>query len=230
MIEEPPLLRILGKGSRLRPSPAQIAAFRGVQTGHLCDAMNGQGAMDLEIKPLPGLPSNICGPALTADCGPADILALLAALSELVPGDVVIQATGGWRGCASVGDMVSGMAKNAGAEGLVTDGCARDLPGIQAVGLPIFCAGLTPNSPYGKGPGAVGHPVEIAGRQVASGDMIVGDQDGVVVVPFDQIDAVLAALDDIRAAELDMERAVKDGLVVPEGIETLLASDAVART
>lgn len=230
MIEEPPLLRILGAGSRNRPNEAQIEAFEGVQTGHICDALGGIAAMDMAIKPLPGVPDRICGPALTADCGPADILALLAALSEVQTGDVLVQATSGWTGCAGIGDMVSGMAKNGGAAGVVTDGCARDLPGIQALDFPVFCAGLNPNSPYGKGPGTVGHPVLVGGRQVDSGDMIVGDQDGVVVVPFAQIDEVLVALEGVRSAEEGLEALVKDGLSVSDDIKELVAGDQVSRT
>jgi len=164
---------------------------------------------------------------LTADCGPADILALLAALSEVQTGDVLVQATSGWTGCAGIGDMVSGMAKNGGAAGVVTDGCARDLPGIQALDFPVFCAGLNPNSPYGKGPGTVGHPVLVGGRQVDSGDMIVGDQDGVVVVPFAQIDEVLVALEGVRSAEEGLEALVKDGLSVSDDIKELVAGDQV---
>jgi len=126
--------------------------------------------------------------------------------------------------------MVSGMAKNGGAAGVVTDGCARDLPGIQALDFPVFCAGLNPNSPYGKGPGTVGHPVLVGGRQVDSGDMIVGDQDGVVVVPFAQIDEVLVALEGVRSAEEGLEALVKDGLSVSDDIKELVAGDQVSRT
>ncbi len=229
MIEEPPLLRVLTRASRTRPTTAQIEAFEGVQTGHICDAMGGHGALDLSIKPLAGVPQTICGPALTADCGPADILALLGALNEVEQGDVIVQATGGWLGCASVGDMVSGMARNGGAAGIVTDGCARDLPGIQALGFPVFAAGITPNSPYGKGPGAVGFPVQIGGRHVASGDMIVGDQDGVVAVPFEDLDQVIAALEGVRSGEAGLEQKVKAGLAVPDDIRDLMASDQVER-
>lgn len=230
MIEVPPTLRILSKGSRNRPTRGQIDAFQGAQTGHVCDAMNGQGALDMAIKPLPGTPHAICGPVLTADCGPGDILALVAALSEVEEGDVLLAATGGWQGCAAYGDMVSAMAKNAGAAGMVADGPARDLAGIQALDFPAFATGLNPNSPYDTGPGAVGYPVQIGGRQVASGDMIIGDQDGVVVVPFAQIDEVIAGLEVVRAAERDLEAKVKAGLAVPDAIADLFQGDAVTRT
>jgi len=229
MIEEPPLLRILTRGSRNRPTEAQIKAFEGAQTGHICDALGGQGAMDMGVKPLVGTPHSLCGPALTADCGPRDILALLTALGEMDPGDVVMQSTGGWTGCAGIGDMVSGMAKNGGAAGVVTDGCARDLPGIQALDFPLFCRGLSPNSPYSKGPGSVGYPVMMGGVEVSSGDMIVGDQDGVVVVPFAKIDEVIAALEDVRAAETALEHQVKDGLIRADDITDLANGPQTAR-
>ena len=191
MIEEPPLLRILTAPKRNRPTPQQIAAFRDVPSGNICDAMGGNGALDMAIKPLPGLPERFCGPALTADNGPADILGLAGALEEAMPGDVIVNAVDGWQGCAALGDMVVGMAKNGGVAALVTDGPARDLAGIVPHGLPVFATGLNPNSPYGKGPGKVGYPVHIGGRRVASGDIVVGDRDGVVVVPFDEIDRII---------------------------------------
>ncbi len=230
MIGEPPLIRLLTKGSRKRPTQEQIDAFAGAQTGHVCDALGGSGALDPMIKPMDGCPISFCGPALTADCGPADLLALACALHEVTPGDVVIAAVDGHQGCAVIGDMVVGMAKNAGAVGFVTDGMVRDIQGIRDVRFPVFATGINPNSPMAKGPGAVGHPVHVGGRRVASGDMLIGDEDGVVAVPYEQIDAVLKALDEVRKAEVGLEAKVNAGLKHREDIPDLLASDAVERT
>lgn len=229
MIEEPPLLTIAGRTSRNRPTAAQIAAFADMPTGFVADAMEGQGALSMAIKPLPGLPHRVVGPALTCRSGPEDILALMAALTEVQPGDVLVNATGGWQGCAAMGDRVAGMLRNAGAAGAVTDGPARDLPGIQAVGLPVFCTGLNPNSPFSKGPGTVGLPVEIGGRRVESGDMIVADADGVVVVPFARIDAVAARLADIAALEAALDAEVAAGRTCVPGVVELLAGPQVRR-
>lgn len=230
MIEEPPLIRLLTEASRNRPSLSQIAAFQGVQTGLICDAMNGGGALDKAIKPLPGVPQSFAGPALTATCGPADILGLLCALSEVTAGDVLVSSFDGHQGCAALGDMVAGQAKNAGAVAMVTDGPARDIAGIRAVGLPVFATGLTPNSPQKKGPGAVGHPIQIGGGHVESGDMVIGDEDGVVIVPYAQIDAVLEQLEAVRAAEAKREAEVEGGMICPPAIEALIASDKVVRS
>lgn len=225
MIEEPPKLTIR-KPSR-RPSDAEIAAFQGVPTGFVVDALGGRGALDPAIKPMEGLP-HVAGPALTVGNGAADIMATLAGLAFLQPGDVFIVGFEGFQGCAAVGDRVSGMAKNAGAVGLVTDGPVRDYTGIVEVGLPIWCNGITPNSPYTQGPGTVGLPVDLAGMRVDTGDMIVADRDGVVIVPFERVSEIAARLDDVRALETDLDSQVANGLAVPEVVKTWLTDGTAA--
>lgn len=229
MIEEPPVLTI--RATRRRPSAAQIAAFQGVPTGFVADALGGGGALDARIAPIGGtVPTAVAGPALTADNGPADILATLAALAHVQGGDVLVAAFAGHQGCAAAGDRLMGMLKNSGGAGLVTDGPMRDLAGIEAVGLPAFCTGLIPSSPFSKGPGRIGFPVQIGGQQVDSGDMIVADRDGVVVVPYDRIDAIIARLGEVRTMEEALDAEVAKGLKVPPAIEALLAGPGAITT
>lgn len=229
MIEEPPLLTI--KDQRPRPTDAQIKALSGVPTGFLTDAMEGRGALDPDIKPLsPGvLPASMCGPALTCHCGPADLLALQGGLAEMKPGDVMVVATGGWQGCAVVGDRVLGMMKNGNAGGFVTDGLVRDVAGINPLGLPVFCTGVSPNSPFSKGPGEIGFEVVVGGVTINSGDMIVSDEDGAVAVPYDRIDEVIATVQQIVILEKELDARVADGLAVPDSIVELMKSDQVKR-
>jgi len=111
------------------------------------------------------------------------------------------------------------MARNCGAVAFVTDGCVRDIPGLREVGLPCFALGVTPNSPASEGPGTVGFPVVLAGAAIATGDILVGDQDGVVVVPFERIDEVLVRLDAVRTAEAELDAKVKAGLRLPPFLE-----------
>lgn len=198
-----------------RPQAAQVDAVRGTPTGFLVDALGGGGALDYRIKPAIPAQAAFCGVALTCDAGPADNLAVVAALKSVQPGDVLVAATAGHTGCAVTGDLVLGMAKNCGAVGFVTDGCVRDLPGMRAVGLPCYCVGVTPNSPHRSGPGTVGFPVTIAGHPVASGDVVVADQDGVVIIPQARLDEVIARLPAIREAEAAMDQKVRDGLRLP---------------
>ena len=81
--------------------------------------------------------------------------------------------------------------------------------------MPCFAVGVTPNSPAREGPGTVGFPIVVAGVAVATGDIVVGDQDGVVVVPFDRIDEVIGGLEKVRAAEAELDAKVKAGLRLP---------------
>ena len=227
MLEEPPLLQI--KRPSRRPSDAQIAALKDQPTGFLCDAMDGKGALDpsLGFLDINALPTQFCGVAMTADTGPDDILGLLAALSQVQPGDVVVAATGNWRGSAVTGDRVMGMCRNNGAVGFVTDGMVRDHEGLVEVGLPIVCAGMNPNSPYTKGPAKVGTPVMIGGVRIETGDLIVADRTGTVVVPFDLLDQVIATVERVGGLEAEMDAKVAGGQKVPGAIEELLQSDKV---
>ncbi|GIT92533.1 methyltransferase [Jannaschia pagri] len=210
MIEEPKRLRI-ARDLR-RPTEAQITALSGMPTGFVLDAMLGAGAMAAAIKPLPGLPQAVCGPALTAGNQPGDLLATLAAIHFARPGDVVVAEAQGHQGCAAAGDRVMGMLKNRGAAGYVTDGPMRDLAGLQQVGLPVWCTGLTPGSPVARGPGTLGLPVLVGGQRVETGDVIVADSDGVVVVPFANLDAVIATVARVAEAEHALDAEVADGL------------------
>ena len=213
MLDEAPRIR---RHDWERPPADRVAALAGTPTGFVVDALGGSGALDHRVKPVLAGRTAFCGVALTCDNGPADNLALCEALASVRPGDVLVAATGGHTGCAVTGDLVLAMARNGGAVGFVTDGCVRDLPGLRAVALPVFCVGVTPNSPARSGPGSVGAPVVVAGARVASGDVVVADEDGVVVVPRERLDEVLARLPAIRAAEAEMDRRVRDeGLRVP---------------
>ncbi|WP_108484513.1 RraA family protein [Oceaniglobus ichthyenteri] len=228
MIEEPPLVTI-NRATR-RPTAAQVAAFQGVPTGFVNDAMFGQGALSRTIRPLGegrDLHCVAAGPALTVDNGPGDLLALLAALPQIRKGDVVMSTCDGFQGCASAGDRVAGMVRNCGAAGFVTDGPMRDYDGIVGIGLPCWCTGLTPASPFSKGPGRVGQPINMAGQRVETGDMVIADRDGVVVVPFARIDEVIAALEQVKTSEYTMDAEVEKGLKWPESIAALLDSDQV---
>ncbi|WGW05707.1 RraA family protein [Tropicibacter oceani] len=224
MIEEPPFLTIVQ--SRPRPTQAQIDAFKGVSTGFVCDAMAGMGALDTAIAPIGfgrDYDCTMVGPALVADNGAAEILATLAAVNLIQPGDVVIAAVHGHQGCSASGDQLMGMMKNAGAAGFVTDGPMRDYEGIVEVGLPAFCTGLNPNSPYANGPGTVGGAAMVGGRMIATGDMIIADRSGVVVVPLARIDAVLEKLEQVKQLEAELEAKVAAGFRTPMDLDALVA-------
>ena len=224
MYEDPPLLTI--KRNRRRPSDAQIAAMQGVPSAVASDAMEGAGALDGRIAHMFG-EKHVVGPALTAWSGAADLVALHACKRFLRNGDVVIASVDGHQGCAAFGDALGGMVANAGAAAIVTDGPVRDLKGFDGLSLSVWATGTISSTPYENGPGRIGLPVQIGGQQIDTGDMIVADADGVVVVPFDQIDMVAERSKLILKMEADGDQAVKDGLIMPQTYDDLLDSDRV---
>ena len=225
MIEQPPLVRL--SRDFPRPSEAQVSAFAGAETGNVADALGGRAALGPDIKQIvPG--ATFCGVAITAHAAPGDIVGFYAALELVRPGDVVVVSADGYRGTAMLGDQMAEMGRRMGIAGFVTDGCVRDVAGLVRVGLPIFASGVTPDSPTCVGPAAAGLPVTLGGRAVASGDIVLGDADGVVSVPFAQIDAAIAALAQVRIAEEGLAAAVAAGLTKPDFVRDMIDGDRVA--
>ena len=225
MIKDPPVLRI--RRGFARPADALLAQFAGVPTGYLVDAMGGGGCLDYRIKPLAEPSGVLVGTAMTCHAGPADNLALFGALEAGRRGDILVAATDSFMGTAITGDLLLGMAKNKGIAGFVTDGVVRDLVGILGVGLPVYCAGLTANSPARNGPGTVGLPIVIGGVRIESGDIVVGDRDGVVIVPLAEAAGVAKKLAEVKAAEAGLEALVRGGLEVPDFVTAIIRSDRV---
>ncbi len=207
-----------------RPSSDQIAAFQRIPTGFLVDAQNGTGALDYRIKPLT-TDMAFAGSVITVHVEPRDMLAVQPGIALAQPGDVVLIETGGYHDAAVIGDNVAIMAKNKGVRAIVTDGLVRDVEGILAAGIPVFCAGVSPNSPYSLGPGSVGLPVAIKGVPIGPGDILVGDRDGVVVVPRSTTDAVIESLAIVADLEANFEKKVNDGATASDWVQELLDSD-----
>ena len=208
MIGDPTKLAIRARFPRL--AAADLAPFRARSTSFVVDAMNGRGALHHAIKPLDPA-SRMVGSALTARAGARDNLAALAALDLIEPGDVLVIATQGFEGTATLGDNMARIAQMRGAVGVVTDGMARDAAEIIALGLPVFCRGVTPNSAFPSGPGEVGLPLAMGEVTVEAGDLILGDRDGVVVVPRAQLAVVTARLELVAAKEAEMHAKVAAG-------------------
>lgn len=224
MIEDPPLLDIAKTIDR--SLAALVKQFEGVPTSYIVDASGGRCALDWRIKPV-GQIRPFAGTALTCHCGPADNLALCAAVNQCAVGDVIVAATDGFTGSSVVGDLLLGIARNRGAMAFVTDGLIRDLSDIEALEFPCFATGVTPNSPARNGPGTVGLPVQCGGMRISSGDIIAGDRDGVVVVPRAAAHIVLERLKGVRSAEAEMLRKVRGGLTEVGFVAPLLAGNRV---
>ncbi len=217
---EPAKLRI--RRSFPRPSQDELEAFQSASTGWVVDAQGRRGALPHWLRPV-STASRFVGTALTVQTRPVDNLAPYAALKYAAPGDVLIVATDGAVSASILGDILLGMAKNAGVVAAVTDGIVRDVNGINDVGIPTFARGLSPNSPFKDGPGEVGFPITIGEVVIHPGDLVVGDIDGVVVVPRDDISTVADELAAIAAKEISMDEVVAGGAKYPAWLDDVLA-------
>ena len=225
MLKNPPVLTVRRKWQR--PDAFTLNRLKDVQTGQAVDAMEGRGALDAAIKAIDPANALFLGAALPCETGPNDNLAILAAVALSQPGDVIVAASEGFTQSAVVGDNVAAVAKAKGVAAIVIDGMARDIAGIRPVGLPVFARGITPNSCVKSGPGKVGLPVAINGVLIEAGDIVIGDADGVVVIPRKNLHTILPLIEEVQVAERATQNKIKNGFTNLGGIEELLVSDQV---
>jgi 4-hydroxy-4-methyl-2-oxoglutarate aldolase len=193
-----------------RPDPAVVEGFAGIPTGVVGDCMGRCNSMGADMKPAwPG--AKIVGPALTVRTFPADNLMIHKAVTLAKPGDVLVVNAGGYKDYAVFGDLLGLSCKVHEIGGLVVDGATRDAEGMQAIGFPVFARAVVPAGPFKDSPGAINVPVSCAGVPVRPGDIVVGDADGVVVVPQEHAADVLAKAQAAVAKEQGMREHILTG-------------------
>ncbi len=205
-----------------------VECFRDAPSGNVSDAAGRVVGMPNAIKPITSA-YRFCGTALTIDNGRTGNLGVWAALEYVQPGDVLVIATGEARERAVIGDLLAGFAFNSGAVAVVTDGMVRDQETLEHFGKPVFAGGITPIGPIGDGPCRVGTPITLGSQVVCSGDLVVGDLDGVVVVAQAKLASSVGALTKITEKERGMETQVKAGARVPAEAEAILAAAQITR-
>jgi RraA family protein len=217
-----------GPGFRIRsvverPDAELIAGFGAFDTPAISDRMNRLYTMAPGIRNLTDERLRILGPACTVKVYPGDNLMVHKALDVAQPGDVVVVDTSGSTMTAVLGDLVSTKARHRGLAGFVVDGLIRDLPAIQALAdFPVYARGVTPTGPLHRGPGEINHPVCAGGIVVEPGDIIVGDQSGVVVVPREIARELLDRLEASAVKESDYASAVAHGDFSNDWVDALL--------
>lgn len=193
-----------------RPDPALVAAYAGVSAATAHEAQGRTGALASAVKPI-ARGMRVLGPAFTCECPPGDNLTLHAALKLARPGDVIVCAAAGYAEQGLFGDVMSSCAKGAGIAGLVTDGGVRDGATIAQIGFPVFAKAVSIIGTVKENLGAIARPVVVGGVVVHPGDLVIGDDDGVVVVPRADAHAVLAASREREAKEERFRQALLAG-------------------
>lgn len=178
--------------------------FQSIPTTAISDAMDGLNNLDPSIKPLQEH-YKIVGKALTVKMPVGDNLAVLKAIYESKPGDVIVIDAKGDTYRAVAGDFVLGMAQTLGVSGLVIDGVIRDVQDSKALNFPVFCKGTTMAASGKAGVGEINVPICCGGVSVQPGDLIVADADGVTVIPQGMEDEILKK--SLQKIEKDEKRA-----------------------
>lgn len=183
-----------------KASPEMVEAFRALPVANVSDCMAREATAAPTLRPMHDK-GVLAGPALTVRTRPGDNLMLQKALDVAAPGDVVVLDAGGDLTRALMGEMMLLHAINRGIAGLVLNCAIRDVDAFKEQNLPAYAAGITHRGPYRQGPGEINVPVTLDGMIIEPGDLILGDSDGVLSVPFDELESVLAAARDKQAAE-----------------------------
>ncbi|MGU9858493.1 RraA family protein [Pseudomonas sp. LF245] len=178
-------------GFRVLKQQRKVAAewverYRSVPVANISDSMNRMTAGGASLKPMHRT-GVLVGPALTVKARPGDNLMLHHALDIAQPGDVIVVDAGGDLSNALIGEMMVAYAIKKGVAGIVINGAIRDAASIGAGEFPVFAAGITHRGPYKDGPGEVNVPIALAGMVIEPGDLVIGDEDGLLCVPFDQV-------------------------------------------
>jgi regulator of RNase E activity RraA len=217
-------------GFRVLPSPPRLsdellARFKGIASATLADAMGRFNYMDEGLRSRSGLP--LCGLAVTVNCRPADNLMVHKALEIAQPGDIVVVVTGGSTRTAVFGDLMCRTAVARKLGGIVVDGAIRDVEGITHLGFPAFSRTISPGSCDKDGPGEVNVTISCGGTVVAPGDIVVGDGDGVTVVPRAHAEEVLTLAAQIIEKERARIREIEQGTLIKAEIDDTLRKKGV---
>lgn len=193
-----------------RPDPAVVSALARHQVAIIGDGIGRRAIMDAGIKPL-NPQAVFAGPAITVEVPPADNLMIHAALKLAREGDVLVISAGGALSHGIFGELTTRMAIRKKLAAVVIDGAVRDSLELASCGLPIFARGVNPTGGAKDGPGQVNLQISCGGVVVNPGDIVVGDADGVIVVPLKQAADALTHADGRIAAEAKRMKAITEG-------------------
>jgi 4-hydroxy-4-methyl-2-oxoglutarate aldolase len=201
-------------GTFERLAQDRLARWAAVPVTIASDVAGMPVVIDPAIRPLRqfGLGRRMVGQAVTAWCERSDFGAMLHALDAAAAGDVVMVDAGGCLQTAYCGEILCGYARRKKIAGLVVDGAVRDIDTIASwEDFPLYARGNTAKGPLGKERGSVNGPISLGGVAVAAGDVVLGDNDGIVVIPLSRSDELLALAEERVLMEAEWMKALEAG-------------------
>lgn len=205
-----------------RPVKELVERFRDMPVANIDDNMGRIAAVDTAIEPIGK--GQLLGTAFTVRVPQGDNLMFHAAMDLAKPGDVIVIDAGGFTDRAIFGELMATYCKTRGIKGIVCDGAIRDRGGLAALeDFPVYARSATPNGPYKNGPGEINVPVVIGGKVVHPGDIIVGDDDGVIIISPDDAEKIADATLEVEKKEAAiMDHILNDGTYIRPWVDEKL--------
>jgi len=187
-----------------------IDEFKKIPTTIASDAMNRTNAMKASIKPLIE-DVHVVGSAITVKCMVGNNIMTHQAIYIAEPGDIIVIDARGHVDTSVWGGIQTLACKSRGISGVVIDGSVRDIQDIKGLRFPVFCSGVVPAGPHKGWGDSVNIPIQCGGVPVNPGDIVIGDDDGVVVVPRNEVEKVLKQAKERIKTEEKWIRGIKQG-------------------
>lgn len=201
--------------------------YQNFVTPHLSDNMNRVNAVEAAIRPI-HTSGTLVGSAVTVKTRPGDNLLVHKAINMAGPGDVIVVDAGGDLTNAIMGEIMVRMSAKKGIRGFVINGAIRDSEAIREMNYPLFAKGITHRGPYKDGPGEVNVPIQVGGTIVNPGDLVLGDRDGLVIVPAEYAEELIPIVketmkkEEKQMAEIEeetLDRSWVDEFLLKKGCE-----------
>lgn len=190
-----------------RVAQSVIDRLAAVPAANIGDAMQRMGIAAAEIQAV-WAGAKLSGPAYTVWVAPGDNAGIHEALKHAQPGAVVVVNGGGYTDRALLGELIGERAVSKGIAGFAVDGAVRDAVDLGEINLPVFARATSPAGPYKNGPFKVNEPIAFGGVAVMPGDIVVGDSDGLVIVPADAAEEIAAAAEAVNLDESQRRAAI----------------------
>jgi 4-hydroxy-4-methyl-2-oxoglutarate aldolase len=191
-------------------SDQELAVWAAIPTSIVADELNRAGGMSAAIRPL-GQAERFVGEAVTAQIMVGDNLALHALVNVAPRGSVIVVDAGGFLGTAVWGEVLHTVAQVRGVAAVIVDGAIRDRDALRESPIPVFARGSTPNGPHKGWGGSINRDIQCGGVRVSPNDVLIGDPDGIVVVPRAELAGLLQRCTQRVLTEADAMRRIRGG-------------------
>ncbi|GAE25969.1 dimethylmenaquinone methyltransferase family protein [Halalkalibacter wakoensis JCM 9140] len=209
-----------------RPNDQLVNEYRSVVTPHISDNLNRIYGASANLRPY-HKGGKLIGTALTVKTRPGDNLMVHKAIDIAEPGDIIVVDAGGDLSNAIVGEIMLRLAKRNKIAGFVINGAIRDTGAFAQDDFPVYACGVTHKGPYKDGPGEINVPISLGGMTINAGDIIVGDEDGLVAVPLEKAEEILTLVKKQQKAEEEIMNSIEVGTVDRSWVDKTLEKKGV---